>query len=405
MRIPWKPLEQGGGAHGPTLAERIFVGAAGQPDYGTASNHVERKAFMNLPMPCKDAMNIYEPNLHKGPPKGARGMIGSSVRKNGEGAGENYVDSFVTHPIAGNYEKLFAGIEEQKKEAELERVPQLTLEMVARRGFTNLGLNADEERMNSLRDRLRFMGASDEEIETQLKDARQKKLREMVGREMIPEQREQQAADAFARNLGVHPEQTFTGANTFTGPNKFTGTRIFHDGNVFNFGTPAPARYGVPRDGPDNSEFVPSGAQDRGHGVHSIEVLPSDEERVRRGRAGGKPQVQGVQDRTDEAQLALTRRGPELIGRNAQQIRSQIEFAANARRIYDLNLERLLSKKAEYEEKVARARNYKEKRYPLQQLRKITDDIVGAQGILAAIEAGRNLPMRQLRGPGRPRRV
>ena len=400
MRIPWVPLEQGGGVQPPTLAERIFVGANGQPDYGTAKNPIERKAFQNLPMPCKDAMNIYEPNLHKGPHKGARGMIGSGLRHNHpEGAGENYVDSFVTHPIAENYEKLFAGLEEQKKEAALERVPQLTLEIVASRGFTNLGLNADEERMNSLRDRLRFMGASDEEIETQLKEARQKKLREMVGREMIPEQREQQAADTFARNLGVHPEQTFTGANTFT------GTRIFHDGNVFNFGTPAPARYGVPRGGPDNSEFVPPGAQAAGHGVYSIEVLPSDAERVARGRAGGKPQVQGAPDRTAEAQLAMVRRGPELIGRNAQQIRSQIEFAANARRIYELNLGRWLSKKAEYEERVAAAKNYKEKRYPQTQLRKINDDISNAQNILAAIEAGRNMPMKQLRGPGRPRRV
>lgn len=396
MRIPWVPLEQGGGVQPPTLAERIFVGANGQPDYGTAKNPIERKAFMNLPMPCKDAMNIYEPNLHKGPHKGARGMIGSGLRHNHpEGAGENYVDSFVTHPIAGNYEKLFAGLEEQKKETALEHTPQLTLEMVARRGFTNLGLNADEERMNSLRDRLRFMGASDEEIETQLKEARQKRLREMVGREMIPEQREQQAADAWARQMGVHPEQ---GAFNF-------GARPFHDANVFNFGTPAPSHYAgfQSREGPDNAEFVPEGA--RGHGVHSIEVLPSDAERVARGRAGGKPQVQGAPDRTAEAQLAMVRRGPELIGRNAQQVRSQIEFAANARRIYELNLGRWLSKKAEYEEKIAAAKNYKEKRYPQTQLRKVNDDISNAQNILAAIEAGRNMPMKQLRGPGRPRRV
>ena len=101
----------------------------------------------------------------------------------------------------------------------------------------------------------------------------------------------------------------------------------------------------------------------------------------------------------------MVRRGPELIGRNAQQIRSQIEFAANARRIYELNLGRWLSKKAEYEERVAAAKNYKEKRYPQTQLRKINDDISNAQNILAAIEAGRNMPMKQLRGPGRPRRV
>jgi len=396
MRIPWTPLEQGGGNHPPTLAERIFVGANGQASYGTAKNPIERKAFMNLPMPCKDAMTIYEPNLHKGPAKGARGMIGSGLRKNGEGAGENYVDSFITHPVAGNYEKLFAGLEAQKKESALEHTPQLTLEMVARRGFTNMGLNADEERMNSLRDRLRFMGASDEEIETQLKEARQKKLREMVGREMIPEQRELHAADAWARSMGIHPEQ---GAFNF-------GARPPFDANVFNFGIPRPSSYAghQSREGPDNSEFVPQGAQVSGHGVHSIEVLPSDAERVARGRAGGKPQVQGAPDRTAEMQLALTRHSPELVGRNAQQIRSQIEFASNARRIYELNLGRWLSKKAEYEEKVAAARTYKERKYPQTQLKKIEDDISNAQNILAAIEAGRQMPMRQLRGRGRPRR-
>ena len=204
MRIPWIPQEQGGGSHGPTLAERIFVGANGQADYGTAMNPVGRKAFMNLPMPTKDAMNIYEPNLHNGPKKGARGMIGSGLRHNHpQGAGENYVDSFVTHPIAGNYEKLFAVLDEQKKEEEVERVPSLTLEMVAQQGYTNMGLNADEERMNSLRDRLRFMGASDEEIETQLKEARQERVRAMAGRAMIPEAHQLFEADKWARQMSI----------------------------------------------------------------------------------------------------------------------------------------------------------------------------------------------------------
>jgi len=394
MKIPWVPFQQGGGAQGPTLAERIFVGADGQPDYGTAKNPIERKAFQNLPMPCRDAMNIYEPNLHKGPAKGARGMIGSSVRHNHpEGAGENYVDSFITHPIAGNYEKLFAVLDEQKKEAAVEQTPQLTLLMVARRGFTNLGLNADDEKNNNLRERLRFMGMTDDEIETQLKEARQKKIKEMIGRELIPEQREVLATETWARQMGVSPGE---GAPNF-------GSRPFHDGNVFNFGTPAPSDYAgfQTRAGPDNDVFVPG---ERRSAVHSIEVLPSDAERVARGRAGGKPQVQGAPDRTAETQLALMRRGPELMGRTAEQVRSQVQFVANARRVYELNLGRWLSKKAEYEEKVAAAKNYKERKYPQTQLKKINDDISSAQNVLAAIEAGRQMPMKQLRGRGRPRR-
>jgi len=395
MRIPWTPLEQGGGNHPPTLAERIFVGANGQPDYGTAKNPIERKAFQNLPMPCKDAMNIYEPNLHKGPAKGTRGMIGSGLRKNGEGAGENYVDSFVTHPVAGNYEKLFASLDEQKKEATLERVPQLTLEMVARRGFTNMGLNADEERMNSLRDRLRFMGASDEEIETQLKEVRQKKLREMVGRDLIPEQQELHAAAVWARQLGVDPEE---GAFNY-------GARPFHDANPFNFGTPAPSHYAgyQSREGPDNAEFVPEGA--RGHGVHSIEVLPSDAERVARGRAGGKPQVQGIPDRTAETQLALTRKGPEFIGRNAETMRSHYRFIESMRRVYSSNIEQLIARRAEALGKLQESNlKYPAKRYQQKKVEKANEELARLEETMGKIEEGAMVSFQPIRGRGRPKR-
>jgi len=386
MRIPWTPLEQGGGNQPPTLAERIFVGANGQPSYGTAKNPIERKAFMNLPMPCKDAMNIYEPNLHKGPAKGARGMIGSGLRKNGEGAGENYVDSFVTHPIAGNYEKLFAGLEEQKKEAALEHTPQLTLEMVARRGFTNMGLNADEERMNSLRDRLRFMGASDEEIETELKEARQKRLREMVGREMIPEQRELHAADAWARSMGIHPEQ---GAFNF-------GARPPFDANVFNFGIPRPSSYAghQSREGPDNAEFVPSGARGiRGSGVHSISIIDGNVDAHQ-----AEAQTHGAM------QLALSSKGPELMSRTAGQVRAHAIFVNHARRVYEASLPVLMSKQADAQEAVSRARTYKERAYPMKKLKDATDKIHELQTTLAAIEAGKHGTLTGVRGRGRPKK-
>lgn len=395
MRIPWIPQEQGGGSHGPTLAERIFVGANGQADYGTAMNPVGRKAFMNLPMPTKDAMNIYEPNLHNGPKKGARGMIGSGLRHNHpQGAGENYVDSFVTHPIAGNYEKLFAVLDEQKKEEEVERVPSLTLEMVAQQGYTNMGLNADEERMNSLRDRLRFMGASDEEIETQLKEARQERVRAMAGRAMIPEAHQLFEADKWARQMGVHPGQ---GAYNF-------GSVVFHDGNVFNFGTPAPANYAghKTREGPDNSQFAPQ----TGHGVHSIEVLPTTEEIIARGRRSKGPQVAGAPDRTQEQQEALVRHGPEIIGRNVEQIRGRRRFMASMRPIYEHNLEKLFARLTAARSALAAepTMKYHAKKYQLKKIETTDKELRELEEKMSKIQAGEVLTLEKIKSRGRPKR-
>ena len=396
MKTPWTPFEQGGGAVPPTLAERIFVGANGQPDYGTAKNPIERKAFQNLPMPTRDAQTIYDPKLFKGPKKGTGLRHGQRAL---EGAGENYVDSFVTHPAAGNYEKLFAVLDADAKK-EPEHTPQLTLEMIARQGYTNMGLNADEERMNSLRDRLRFMGASDEEIETQLKEARQARIKEVVGREMIPEQRELHAMDAWARQMGIHPDQ---GAFNF-------GARPPHDGNVFNFGTPRPSSYAghQTREGPDNGAFVPSGLQ--GSGVHSIEILPSLAERVARGQRHPHPIAEPV-GRTEERQLALVQKGPELIGRSAREKFSRNLFLRSARRVYETTVLPILSQKlSEAESKYELARRtgakYGVRKNAETQYKKAIEKVQTARDILAAIEQGaiKRFPRSLIRGKGAPRK-
>ena len=260
------PIQQAAGNVGATLSYKKFVGADGQPDYATASNAVERKGFQNLPMPSKDAMKIHPPKLHNGPAKGTGLRHGHP-----EGAGENYVDSFITHPAAGNYEVLFKQLDEQAKAAEKEKVPSLTIEMVAAQGYRNLGLNADAEQANNMRDRLRYAGLSDDEIETVLKEARVERLKKRAALEMIPEQRQVYEAQRMAEAMGVNAEEVDVNF----------GARPFHDANVFNFGTPTPADYSgfLNRQGPNNNIFTPTAKPPSiapRHGVHAIhEIEPS----------------------------------------------------------------------------------------------------------------------------------
>jgi hypothetical protein len=421
MKIPWVPFQQGGGAEGPTLAERIFVGADGQPDYGTAKNPIERKAFQNLPMPCRDAMNIYEPNILKGP---KNGTALRNKQRALEGAGENYVDSFTTHPTAGNYEKLFAVLDDQKKDAELEKTPQLTLLMIARRGFTNLGLNADDEKNNNLRDRMRFMGLSDDEIETQMKEARQKKIKEMLGRELIPEQREVLATEAWARQMGVLPGE---GAPNF-------GSRPFQDGNVFNFGTPAPADYAgfQTRVGPDNDVFVPG---ERRSAVHSIEVIPESRSTELVNFKGvnelrlstSKKTKEDIDKLTSRLQRGGIRSAPEIfpstksereVGELASQIQfldkriqSHKEFTAKAKRVYYGQIVPALAKKSaeakeKYQNVVAQGLASRYKKNAADRIGFVENKLRHAQDILAAIEAGQELrfPRSLIRGKGAPKK-
>jgi len=373
MRIPWVPLGQGAGNEGATLSYKKFVGADGQPDYATASNAVERKGFQNLPMPSKDAMKIHPPKLHNGPPKG------TGLRHNHpEGAGENYVDSFITHPAAGNYEVLFKQLDEQAKAAEKEKVPSLTLEMVAAQGYRNLGLNADAEQANNMRDRLRYAGLSDDEIEIALKEARVERLKKRAALEMIPEQRQVYEAQRMAEAMGVNAEEVDVNF----------GARPFHDANVFAFGTPAPADYSgyLNRQGPNNNIFTPTAKPPSigpRHGVHSIrEIEPST------------------------ALVAVPRRAPapERVISGTEQARNTIRFMQNARSIYEKNVEALLKKKAEAQSKLATAITYKQRVYPQRVIKKVSEEISTQQARLAEVEEGKlsNLPVLPKRG--RPKR-
>jgi hypothetical protein len=193
-------------------------------NYSTAHAVLEHKAFSNLPMETGAPAVVV-------PPAGAK--HGTKVR-NLE-IGEGYKDSFVTHPIPGNYRMIFDKMELdrnlRKAQIEAERDNYPTLLELVERGYTNVGRAPDEQHQNSIRDRLRQSGASDEEIEVILKEGRLKQLREMA---VADETREQ----AMRRHLLSLP----MGARVAGGPGKaakpMRGAPA--DPNVYNFGTPAP---------------------------------------------------------------------------------------------------------------------------------------------------------------------
>jgi hypothetical protein len=186
-------------------------------NYATASVEVSHKAFQNLPM------NTEAPPVVV-PAKGA--SKGTKVRQLDTGVG--YRDSFVTHPIPGNYLSVFTQLEadrESKRRAMAEGPEYPNLLAVIENGYRNLGRSADEQTQNSIRDRLRQAGASDEEIEVIMKEARLKKLREMSTQKEEQEQ-------AMIRHLLKLPV-----ASKMVSPDRAARPAPATDANVYNFGT------------------------------------------------------------------------------------------------------------------------------------------------------------------------
>lgn len=240
MKYPWVPITSGAGAFGPGVPKPFFM-----ENYSTATNPVSHKAFQNLPMNTDaPAVIVKEQN-----PKGK--FQSTKVRKDGEGAGENYVDSFVLHPIKGNYQDILARLSAQTEEArrQMAQGPEYpTLLTLVEQGYTNIGRSADEEFQNSVRDKLRAAGASDEEIEVILKEARMKRLRDAAMAAETAEQRQRRLTKELADQY----------TRLSAGMGRSMGSRAPFDPNVFSFGIPAPAQAGMA-----NAEAEP------GNGIYS----------------------------------------------------------------------------------------------------------------------------------------
>lgn len=208
MKIPWDPVTSGAGSFGPSQPTKAFMNY-----YSTPGGEVSHKAFQNLPMNTEAPPVIV-------PAKGAK--HGSKVRDLPTGVG--YTDRFTAHPIPGNYVEIIAKLDtlrkENKRQIEADRDNYPTLLSLVEQGYRNLGRNMDTEAQNSIRDRLRQAGASDEEIEIIMKEGRMEQLKKASA---IQETNEQ----LFMRKLlrGVKPSAT---------------AQATHDANVYNFPNVAP---------------------------------------------------------------------------------------------------------------------------------------------------------------------
>lgn len=302
MRIPWAPVTSSDGVKPPTN-DVLY-----DKTYRTASNSVSHKAFQNLPMnTAAPAVRFEEPN-----PKGRYGS--TKIREHGEGAGENYVDSFVTHPIPGNYASIVATLEIQREEIRNAVYKPVSLAQVAEWGYRNLGANADEEKYNSLRDRLRFSGASDEEIELILKERKKQTLLAALDRPLSVEQRQiLQAEDAARAAIGV-------GAIRADRADPL-GARPPADTNVFDFGNPGPAGYinFNQMAQPGNQIYAGaarSGINRPGYGRISSSDT-SDESGYEADRFGRRGRPRGARDRTGRTRATLGERAFEEMARQA----------------------------------------------------------------------------------------
>lgn len=244
MKIPWVPVTEGAGAFGPVKPTPEFL-----KSYMTAVNPISHKAFQNLPMETNaPAVKVEKVNKD-------RKLLPQStkVREDGEGAGENYVDSFITHPIQGNYEVIIRNLEMTREQTQkaLRETNFVTLAEVAEWGYRDLGANADEEKMNSMRDRLRFAGASDEEIESILKERKKERLLASVKIPLSEEQKQVLQAEEMARRA--------IGAGAIRADAENPGAaRAPADANVYNFRNPGAGAYAAfnPVTVPGNNIFA-----------------------------------------------------------------------------------------------------------------------------------------------------
>lgn len=110
----------------------------------------------------------------------------------------------VTHLKRANYAEVDAILAKSAKErASMKNQPDYHLQMKAleAKRYINMGMNADNEKENALRDRLSASGASPEEIEKILKDARIEKFKKDIKTPLSMEQKQQRTMASHAGEI------------------------------------------------------------------------------------------------------------------------------------------------------------------------------------------------------------
>jgi hypothetical protein len=122
---------------------------------------------------------------------------------------ESPLKNHVSHMKRGNYEEIQAILNKSLADNHKPQ-PDYHLQMKAleAKGYINMGLNADNQRENYLRERLLGAGASDEEIEKVLKEARLEKFKKAIRTPQSLDQRLQQVM------ASIKPSQTINNNNT-----------------------------------------------------------------------------------------------------------------------------------------------------------------------------------------------
>lgn len=136
--------------------------------------------------PTKLAHNLYGKvldgmaDIHRPVKKEVAHMGGTVLRSFNDTPLQFPLSRNVPHLKRGNYAEIQSILDKSRDEqAKIKSNPDYHLQMKAleAKGYINMGMNADNEKENALRERLSASGASAEEIEKILKDARIEKFK------------------------------------------------------------------------------------------------------------------------------------------------------------------------------------------------------------------------------------
>ena len=217
----------GGGSFGPVYMGHASLKTPG----GAAVIDQSNKLFNNLPLDTKhNKVEVHLPNkLKKMLPQSTK------VREELFDTNKQYSDSFVTHPVKGNYQEIIKTLNLQREESSRAVQQSATLESVAAAGYRNLGETADEQKKNDMRDRLLYAGASLDQIEEILAKTKHEQLMAMAKLPLSPEQKAVLAAEERIKRSVVEGAEP-------GGPEAY---RPPEDANVFNFRMPGAGAYAL----------------------------------------------------------------------------------------------------------------------------------------------------------------